>query len=174
MDPTHLHLMLNHVPIVGIPIGLALLIFGLLLRSGQLRVASLLIFVFCAGIAAVVFLTGEPAEETVESLPGVSHLVIEAHEESAEVAIWGAVALGAVAALALALHIPRHLPSVGIRLRTVSLAAPLLLAAIVAVMLFRTANLGGQIRHTEIRSDAPAGSQDHASADPRAAADGVE
>jgi hypothetical protein len=173
MDPTHLHLMLNHVPVVGIPIGLALLIFGLFLRSGHLRIASLIVFLACACVAGVVFLTGEPAEETVEGMPGVSHAVIEAHEESAEVAIWGAVALGGVAAIAMLLHLPRNLSAVGLRLRNASLAAPLILALIVAVMLFRTANLGGQIRHTEIRSGTSAAGQADA-AESRVSADDVD
>ena len=164
MDPTHLHLMLSHVPVVGIPIGLALLVVGLLLRNGHLRIASLVLFVACAGIAGAVFLTGEPAEERVESIPGVGHAAIETHEEAAEVAIWGAVALGGVAAIALLVHLPRNLSTSVQRMRGASLAAPLLLGAIVAVMLFRTANLGGQIRHTEIRSGNAATAQDPADA----------
>ena len=166
MDPTHLHLMLNHVPVVGIPLGLALLAIGLALGSTHLRVAALLVFLLCSAVAGVVFLTGEPAEHRVETIPGISETYIEAHEEAAEVAIWGAIALGGVATIALVLHLPRRLPRSGMRLRTASLAAPLVLGIAVAFMLFRTANLGGQIRHSEIRSSAPASTGDtHADAD---------
>ncbi len=76
--------------------------------------------------------------------------------------------------IALALHVPRHLPGVAFRLRTASLAAPLLLGINEAVMLFRNANLGGQIRHTEIRSDAPAVSEGRAPADKQAVAEGAD
>jgi hypothetical protein len=153
MDATHLHLMLNHVPVLGIPIGLALLIAGLLLRSSPLRIASLVMFVAFAAIAVVVFLTGEPAEERLEAIAEVGDAVIEPHEDAASIAIWGAVALGAVAAVALLLHVPRFNSRIGKRLLGASLIAPMLLALAVSLMLFRTASLGGQIRHTEIRSD---------------------
>ncbi|WP_161888277.1 hypothetical protein [Pontibacter russatus] len=51
-----------------------------------------------AVMAVPVYLTGEPAEERVEHLAGVSEAMIEEHEEEAEVAIM-VMALAALATL---------------------------------------------------------------------------
>jgi len=93
-----------------------------------------------------VYLTGEPAEELVENLPGISETVMETHEEIALVAT---VVVGAFALVALyGLFAFRHGVSMGFtKLLLVLSLLPL------ATMAY-TAYLGGQIRHSEIRPDA--------------------
>lgn len=97
MTLTHLHLMLNHVPVLGTAFGLGLLAFGIWRQSDELKKAALGFFVIAALIAIPAYLTGEPAEEVVESLPGVSDTIIEQHEQAAVIAFTGIVALGVVA-----------------------------------------------------------------------------
>src|SRR5690349_9086773 len=68
--------------------------------------------VLLSGVIAIpTFLTGEPAEEIVEHLPGISEHLIKIHEESAEKAIWfvGAAAIGALISLIIAFK-KRSLP----------------------------------------------------------------
>lgn len=145
MDIVHLHLALTHVPVIGIPIGLALLGWGAWRRSEDVvRVALVLLAVM--GVAALaVYLTGEPAEEAVEHLAGVSEVVLESHEEAAAWSMYGALALGVMALAGLALQRSRTL-SRGV------LAGIMLAALAVTGSMAYTANLGGQIRHSEIRS----------------------
>ena len=144
MDMIHLHLLLNHVPVVG-AIGVILLLgLALLRNSGELGKVALGFLALLGAVAVVVFLTGEPAEELAESLPGISETIMEAHEE---VALVATAAMGGLAALALAaLVVYRHraLP------RWVSGAGMVGTICVAAIMAY-TANLGGQIRHTEIR-----------------------
>jgi hypothetical protein len=144
MDVIHLHLLLNHVPLIG-AIGVILLLgLALLRNSGELGKVALGFLVLLGAVAGVVFLTGEPTEELVERLPGVSETIMEAHEE---VALVATIAMGGLAALALAaLVVYRHrtLP------RWVGATGMIGTIGVVGIMAY-TANLGGQIRHTEIR-----------------------
>ena len=84
MDSTHLHLILNHFPIIGSVIAVFILMYGTYKNYIPLQKVALVLIVVLSIIAIPVFLTGEPAEASVENLPGVSELVIEEHEEAAE------------------------------------------------------------------------------------------
>lgn len=143
-----IHLLLNHVPILGSIFGVALLAAGLLRKSEELKKAALVLFIVCGVLAIPVYLTGEPSEEIVEHLPGVSEEFIEEHEESALITLVGIelVALVALAGLILARN-KRNAPAAITSLCFILALAASLIAA-------RTAYLGGQIRHSEIRSNA--------------------
>ena len=145
MTAAHLHLILNHLQVLGTAFGLGLSLFGLWRRSDELKTTALGVFVIVALAAVPVFLTGEPAEEEVELIPGVSKPVIEQHEAAAGAPLTGVVVPG-VAALAglIFFHRGRLLPA----WYSVSLFAASL---IVSGLMAWPANLGGQVRHTEIR-----------------------
>jgi protein-S-isoprenylcysteine O-methyltransferase Ste14 len=143
MNWAYLHLLVNHLPVLGTVFGLALLVAALWRRSGELLVASLVVFILCGALGAVAFWTGEHAEDRVEGLPGVTEDVIHEHEEAAE---WARIAVLALAAAALFALLYRR----AARLRWAQ-GIVLLLALLATVLLARTADLGGQVRHTEIR-----------------------
>jgi hypothetical protein len=50
-------------------------------KSEEIKKMCLWVFVLGAVVALPVYLTGEPAEEVVEHLPGVAESFIESHEE---------------------------------------------------------------------------------------------
>lgn len=153
MDSTHLHLMLTHVPIVGMIIGTIMLLYGLIGKSKSIQQFSLMLLVVMALVTIPVFLTGEPAEETVENIAGIPESVIEEHEEAAEWAIWVMMAAGAFSLISLiAAKMNSAFSSMSIKL---SLAVCLLATAAMA----RTGYLGGQIRHSEIRGGTLADTQ---------------
>ena len=89
--------MLNHIPVLGIAFGLALVSLALLRKSEELKRISLGFLIVIALLAIPAYLTGEPAEELVENLPGVSKSSIEQHEEAAQVAFAGVLIVGAAA-----------------------------------------------------------------------------
>ena len=153
MSAAHLHLVVNHLPLAALGLGLCLLAVSALWRGADLRKGALILFVAAAVLAAPTYLSGEPAEEEVEHLAGVSESRIEAHEEAAKWAAATTALAGAAALLALVLEARR--PAVA---RRAGLAA-LLLALVSALSMGRAANLGGQIRHQEIRSGTPAESE---------------
>ncbi len=148
MDATHVHLLLNHVPVLATPLGLVLLAVARVRRSGELRGAALGMLLASALVAIPVYLTGEGAEERVEHLPGISEAAIERHEDAAGVGFAAVELLGATSLAALLLT--RRSRPAGDRL----VVAVLALSAVATGLLAWTANLGGQIRHTEIVSGA--------------------
>jgi uncharacterized membrane protein len=146
-NPAHLHLMLNHVPVLGTAFGLALIGWAFMRRSEELKKVSLGVFIVVALLAIPAYLTGEPAEELVKNLPGVSKASIEQHEEAAQAAFAGVLIVG-IAALG-GLIFFRH----GKPVPNWLAAIVVVLSLIVIALMARTANLGGLIRHTEIRPD---------------------
>lgn len=149
MSLVHVHLVINHVPLLASVFGLLLLAWGLIRKSPEVQRAGLATFVVAALLAGATFLTGEPAEEAVEGLPGVSEAVIEQHEDAASFALGSMVVLGLVSLAGL-------LFDRWALARRWLVAAALLVSLVAVGLVGRTANLGGQIRHSEIRAGAAA------------------
>ena len=148
MDSLHIHLLLNHFPVIGSLIGLATLLLGFASRSDAIKRASLVILLGMAIMTIPVYLTGEPAEETVENAVGVSKPLMEEHEEAAEPAFIAMGILGVIALAALLISFRAG------RYANFGFAATLIVSLVAFGLIARTANLGGQIRHAEIRSGA--------------------
>jgi uncharacterized membrane protein len=112
--------------------------------------ASFGLIILLAVVTVIVQVTGEPAEELVEGLPGVVESMIEAHEESALLGTIGVVVVGVIALFGLwRLGTGKILPQ--------WYASAVLIAGVfVAGLMVWIANLGGQIRHSEIRPSASA------------------
>jgi len=144
MSMVHFHLLLSHVPVIGILFALVLFAVAILLRESVSTRFALGFSAALAVVAVAVYFTGGPAEEAVENLAGVTESVIEQHEEAAEVATVAMSIFGALSLAALVLFRARRVPrwvGVGGFVGTVVLSA----------LMGWIANLGGQIRHTEIR-----------------------
>jgi uncharacterized membrane protein len=144
MNWAHLHLVVNHLPVVGGVFALGLLVYALVRGSDELRRVCLGLFVLVGVAAGVAFLTGMLAEDEVEDLPGVSHELVEEHEEAAIPALALAAATGVVALVALLRARPPH------ELSRRLLGAMLLLGLATAALMALAANSGGHIRHPEI------------------------
>lgn len=145
MNSTYLHLLLNHFPIIGTLMGSGLLLWGIIKKQTQTQSIAAGILFLMAIIALPVYLSGEPAEETVENLPGISETMMELHEESANLAIWIMGITGIISIVAIILHRQKHAFS----------GKAYLLSFILSVVTFgamvRTGYYGGRIRHSEIR-----------------------
>src|SRR5690242_10284681 len=145
MNIVHLHLLLNHFPVIGAIIGALLLAVALLRRSSELAKISLAFLAVIGAASVVVFLTGEPAQEALEKLPGFSERLVDRHEDVALVATFVTGVIGALALGAMILYRRRAVP------RWLTLLVLVCAVGSSAVMGY-TAYLGGQIRHTELRS----------------------
>jgi uncharacterized membrane protein len=145
MSSIHLHLLLNHVPVIGTVFGVLLLAVAVARRSDELGRVALWLFALLAGTSVLVFLTGEPAAELVEKLPGFSEALTERHEEAALVAT---VVVGLVGLFSLAVLVVFRKRPLARWATPVALALSLGAAGAMGY----AANLGGQIRHTEIRA----------------------
>ncbi len=150
MTPEHAHLILNHTPIFAGLFGAALLLWGLWRRSRDLSRAGLALILVAGVAAGPVYLSGRSAEERVEHLPGVSEEILEEHEDAGLWALVTAAIAGALAAIGLGLS--RRARPVPPWIGAAALAAALMAGGVLA----RTAYLGGQVRHSEIRPGAQA------------------
>lgn len=146
MNGPQLHLVLNHLPVVGLALGGLALLGSFLLRRPEAIRLSLVILVV-TGVATVpAFLTGEPAEDGVERFAGVSKGSIEAHEEAAEIGLVAGI-VAAVLSLAALVGGARK-PALATPLAALALVASLGAAGVMGWV----AHLGGLIRHPEISS----------------------
>ncbi|MBK7786357.1 MAG: hypothetical protein KA180_02705 [Gemmatimonadales bacterium] len=146
MSATHLHLMFNHLPVLGTPLVLALLLWGLFRRSRDVQRTALGAAVIVAALSYPVFLTGEPAEERVEDAAWMQERMVHEHEERAEAALIAIMITGAVALVTL-------WQSRGDRPVTIGLTGLTAAGLLASAGLFGWAALaGGVIRHDEIRA----------------------
>ena len=72
----HLHLILNHVPVIGIIIAFALFLLSFSSGNGDLRRASLIVFAGIALLTIPTFVSGVGAEASIRSEPGVSATLV--------------------------------------------------------------------------------------------------
>ena len=147
MNEAHLHMVVNHFPIIGMIVGFVILVSGLLFKSrvtkriGTITLLLTSLFVFPS------FESGEGAEEIVEHLPGVSENLIEKHEELAEqfmLFVWVLLPL-----ILLSFYADwkqkAFLQYVHFLIAIVSFVA--------LIFAKQVGTTGGEIRHTEIRKD---------------------
>jgi hypothetical protein len=148
LNLAHIHLLLNHFPTIGFGIALALFLVALVGKNEDLKRASFVIFFLIAALAIPTYQSGNAAFETLcpmnECPPGVSVAAVREHEDGA---LWGFAFMeitGFIAWLGLWQYrliskTPRW-----------SVTAVLILSLLTFATMARAANLGGEIRHTEI------------------------
>ena len=143
MNPTHLHLLLNHFPIVGTLIGSAILLYSIIKEQNAGKNIGAFIIVIMAIIAIPVLLTREPAEESIEHLSGISKALIHDHEEASLKAFWLMEITGIFSLFAIVLYKIKS---------TFAPKAFWIAFAFSAITFFAMAwagYLGGKIRHPE-------------------------
>lgn len=158
MDGLQLHLLTNHLPIVGTFAALLVVLVGMLRRSDAAISTGLIVYAVMALMAVPAYLSGEEAEERVEQISGINEGAIHEHEEMAEVTLWLTVISGL---LALGAVITHH--------RNMKISSKIALAfVIIAIAAFAQAALtgheGGKIRRPDLDGAVPAASgteEDH-------------
>ncbi|MFM7765963.1 MAG: hypothetical protein ACKO6I_09930 [Sphingomonadales bacterium] len=154
MNAAHLHLIINHLPVLGLLFSLMALAWGMYQKS---RNTLLLAFSFTLISAIGGFIagnTGEAAEEAVEHIIGISHDAIHEHEEAAEAAMPFNIASGILSLLAGFLLLKNH--------KYAGVAQWVLLLAVAAgcTLSARAGWLGGKIRHIQEIQTEPSASHD--------------
>jgi hypothetical protein len=145
LSQAHLHLMLNHVPVVGAAVVLLFMVVGLLRKSRDLTITAMILGVLVAASAPIVKETGEGAEHQVEKSAWFNDSLLEEHEERADKATIVLILSGVIGAVGVFL-------SRGGRPEkpVISYAFTAFLAAATGLMAW-TALAGGAIRHDELR-----------------------
>jgi len=147
----HVHLLVNHFPIIGFAVGLGLLLAAAAIKSYELRRVSYVVLFLMAVMAIPAYVTGNAAEETLcapptyHCVPGVSPTAIREHEDAALFAFSLIEITGFIAWLGLW----------QVRMSGMSRwNAPvvLVLSLLTFAAMARTGSLAGAIRHVEIQS----------------------
>jgi len=145
LTPTHIHLLLNHFPTIGFSIGIGLLIGALISKSHDLKKAALTVLVAVALLTFPTYISGNAAQVAIQDSPGVSKSLIATHEGAALLSFIFMEITGAVSWLAL-----WQLHRRG-RITTRTLGTVFVLTIITMGLVTQAANIGGEIRHPEIR-----------------------
>ncbi|HTC61347.1 MAG TPA: hypothetical protein VK709_00760 [Candidatus Saccharimonadales bacterium] len=147
MNFAHLHLLLNHFPIIGTIVGLGLFLISLVGKKNEdLRRAGLIIFTAMALISILAFFSGVGADGAIRKTPGISEDLIVRHQGAAMLALFFMEITGALSLVALwksqeRLH-PTHW--------NWSLSGVLFFSLITVGLMARVGTTGGDIRHPEI------------------------
>ncbi len=148
MNDAHLHMVVNHFPIIGTILGLGILITGIILKNNTVKNTAYVLFIVAAIFAAFSMGTGEGAEELVEDMPSIGKEIIHEHEEMAEKLAIVLYALGVISLIGLFMNYKNKTNA-----KFVSYIA--LVVAIIGVFFAqKTGTTGGEVRHTEIRPTA--------------------
>ena len=145
MNSAQVHLAPTHLPVVLTLAGTIIVIISLIIKNISVTRVGLYVLI-AAGLAALpVYFSGEGAEEMVENIPGVSEAIIEEHEDIAKLSLIAIMITAVAGMIGLMSFITQRFGKpiyIGV----------LLLSFIATGLLAQTAHLGGQIRHSEIRS----------------------
>lgn len=164
MNDAHLHLIVNHFPIIGTIFGFGILLLGLILGNTTLKNTAYSIFILAALFGLASMATGDGAEEMVADMPDIGKQIIHEHEEIAEKLALLLDVLGVVSILGLFLNYKKHAKA-----KLVSYLA-LVIASVAVFVAQQVGTSGGEIRHSEIRPNAtaapaPAGTESTTSED---------
>jgi hypothetical protein len=142
----HLHLLLNHWPIIGTFIAVGLLIVALLARSDDMEQVTFGLFALMALLAIPTYLTGRLVQDVIQQEQGVSLELIDTHAGAALLALTALQITGGFAWAALWQFRRKARPARWI-------VWTVLGCSLVTVGLLTIAgNTGGAIRHPEILS----------------------
>ncbi len=83
MDPARIHIFLNYIPLLGMILGIALLLYGMLRPDSYVMRASQGLFVVTALVTLAVYATGEIAGKGAHLMSGPPWTNIVAHRTSA-------------------------------------------------------------------------------------------
>ncbi|SEW06278.1 hypothetical protein [Kaistella antarctica] len=146
MDELHLHLVVNHLPIIFPIVGLMILLIGIFTKSEVTKRNAYIIFIVGAITSIAAMVTGENAENSATKIAGLSESLIEKHADISEIFAILTYFLGGISLAALILSFKNSV---------ISKYAPFVVGILAIVCLFfgqKVGTTGGEIKHTEIRT----------------------
>lgn len=146
MNDAHLHMVVNHFPIIGLIFGTGILVVGIVLKNKSVQNTAFVLLSIAAIFGFASMATGEGAEEIVEDFPNIGKKIIHEHEELAETFVLFLYATGLLALISLVLNFKNNA-----KVKFVIYAT--LVVSIVTCVFAKSVGIsGGEIRHTEIRA----------------------
>jgi uncharacterized membrane protein len=144
---SHVHMILNHFPTVGIVFAITFFLISLAVKNDGMTRASLVVFVICAVLGVPTYVTGAASMWALTDPPlkEVSKALINEHRDMALFTLFGLGFTGSAAWIELWRY--RHLG----RFSKTSLYVVLAFSLITLLIMAETGHRGGQINHPEIR-----------------------
>ncbi|MDX2003279.1 MAG: hypothetical protein SFW35_12640 [Chitinophagales bacterium] len=145
MNPIHVHLIVNHVALLGSLFGVLALAYGIWRSSHDLVQFAYFMLIVGAVGAAMSHFSGEEAEHLLRNVDGITEAAVEHHEEAARPIMPSMFLLAMLAIVGLVANN-----------RQWAVAGKIKVAVLVVGMAFfgltaYIANEGGKIRHPEAR-----------------------
>ena len=146
MNAAHLHLMFNHLPIVGLGFTILLNILAIILKNQELKKLSCWFYIIIGLLSILPLITGDGAHEILKTYPGISSDAIENHETWAYIFFYGLMLNGvlAIGALWFSPKKPDLMKKLSITM--------LILALVLLFFVYQTGVTAGKIRHPEIEN----------------------
>ena len=146
MNDAHLHLIINHFPIIVPIIGTLILLVGIFTKSDVVKRTAFGVFIFGAILTFPAMYTGEGAEDIAEKIAGITKDIIHEHEEKAETFAIISYILGLVSLIGFWANYKQKSFANWVAIAVLALG-------LVGLFLGKaTGTSGGEIRHTEIRA----------------------
>ena len=148
MNLAHIHIVLNHVPSLGSILGLAVLAWATYTKNESLKKFSFGLLTVVALATLPTYLSGNAARQVIAKEPNALLGVVEVHQNGAMLTLVAMTFAGAFAWFGL-WEIRRFS-----RASSLTTVGTLLTSAVASALILYTANIGGKIRHIEIREAA--------------------
>lgn len=149
MEVSHIHIVINHVPLLGTAFGLILLISGLIFKNKSLEKVGLITFVVI-GLATIgTYFSGKKAIGPIKEIAGTSREAIHEHSDMAETALYLMLGLMLASLTVLIVQWRSKTRKTGPMNGIV-----IVLAITTFVFMSIVNNLGGKVRRPELREEA--------------------
>jgi uncharacterized membrane protein len=148
MFAVQVHLVLNHVPLTGLVFGLVFYILGIKKSSEAALLTGERIFVAVGAISIAVLASGLRSAHALSAVQWLDTAAVHSHQRAGILTLIALIVLSILSGIILKRSRGSH--KVGfVRLRT----AILVLATLSFVMVLWTSQLGGELRHSELKSE---------------------
>jgi DNA-binding beta-propeller fold protein YncE len=146
MNIIELHLIMNHIPIIGMAFVSVELLIGLVLKNMFLQKVALYFLIAFAVIGVAAYFSGLGSEDLVKNLPGVSKAYLQLHEKVARISSFTVWFIGGLTFLGLVFLRGRD------ELFKYFVRGIFTMSLLSTGLFVLTGYLGGQITHAEIRT----------------------
>ncbi len=146
-NQAHLHLLMNHFPVIGFTFALIVAIYACLRKSFEGARISWLISIIAGAMALPTYLTGSGAAKVLKKFPEVVRSTIGPHADMGTYGLYVALAAAALALVAMIISFYKEE-------QARKLMIPILLMQILSFLVLGYAShLGGEIRHPETEDE---------------------
>ena len=151
MNGAHLHLLLNHFPVITPMLAIPITAIGVWRQSPAVQKVGLWLLTLTIAMGAAAYFSGSPAAEILKDYPGINHSALDNHALAAPYVFLGNGLVGLASLLLLRKLRKAEAPS------PFAWASYFVLTLWALTIVLQTARLGGQIKHEETQEVAASG-----------------